>query len=387
MTQPDDKGASEDKDASEDKGTSEPMTWPVLCKKMEGKWAEFFEEKVPELRMAVANAPEHVPCPVHGGGNGYRLFEHFNVTGRGICNTCGPQKSGFATLAWVRTSTMRHYAFKDAVREVAQWLRCEDVRPPRPERPPLVLPPRMDPMLAYRRIAAAWRESTPLAGTAAERYLRMRGIWPENLPSTLRAHPGLSYYDAKLKKSLGIFPCLLAPVKDANGTLVTLHRIFLTPEGMKADVPDPKRMMAVCGELRGAAIRLFRAEETLGFAEGIETALAAHAMSRMPVWSCVTAGLMEIVWIPECVKHVVIWADLDVSGRGLQAADALADKVEASGRTVEICIPQGPIPVGEKSVDWLDVLTKRGVTGFPAKWRRWRAVPLLESTLDLVATS
>jgi putative DNA primase/helicase len=110
----------------------------------------------------------------------------------------------------------------------------------------------------------------------------------------------------------------------------------------------------------------------LGVAEGIETALAAHAISRMPVWSCVSAPLLELVDIPEYVKFVVIWADLDVSNRGLIAAEKLADRLEAMGKKVEICLPYGPIPEGVKGVDWLDVLLAQGVNGFPARWRRWR---------------
>jgi len=86
-----------------------------------------------------------------------------------------------------------------------------------------------------------------------------------------------------------------------------------------------------------------------------------------------------MVDIPPSVKHVVIWADLDASERGIQAADKLADRLEAQGKTVEICVPVGPIPEGAKGVDWLDVMLTKGLHGFPAKWRRWRPEMLAEA--------
>lgn len=350
-----------------EKGEYKRLTWPELREAAKGNWGEIFETLAPALSDAVANAPFHVACPVHGGQDGYRLFEHFNDTGRGVCNTCGPQKSGFDTLMWVKK-----YAFEDALREVAQWLRHEIPHAPRIPRVATPILPKMDPALAYKKIAEVWRASLPLMGTPAERYLIKRGIWAENLPRTLRAHPGLGYYDKKTKSFLGTFPCLLAPIKDKDGNLISLHRIFLTPDGLKADVPDPKKMMNACGALNGCAIKLYEAGEILGVAEGIETALAVHAISRLPVWSCITAGLLEQVDIPASVKKVVIWADLDRSQRGITAANALADRLEPLGLKVEICLPPGPIPEGKKGVDWLDVMNLRGINGFPAHWRRWR---------------
>ncbi len=350
-----------------DSGSYKRLSWPELREATKGKWGYIFEDLAPELAEAVANAPEHVPCPVHGGADGYRLFDHFQDTGRGICNTCGPQKSGFDTLAWVK-----QYTFKDAVRDVANWLRKERVAPPPTPRQPIAMRPKVEPSVAYSRIRAVWKNSLPLTGTAAERYLVKRGIWKQNLPTTLRAHEGLTYIHGKARTNFGKFPCLLAPIKDKNGTIVSIHRIFLTPEGDKAPVPDAKKMMSPHAEMRGAAIKLFPAGEVLGVAEGIETALAVHAISRMPVWSCVSAVLMEQVDIPDSVKHVVIWADLDVSQRGIQAAEVLADRLEKLGKTVEICLPFASIPEGEKGIDWLDVMLTQGVNGFPAKWRRWR---------------
>lgn len=351
--------------------TSFPAYKPFsqLVSDAEDRWPYIFADLAPELAEAMASAPHHVPCPVHGGTDGFRLFRDYAKTGGGGCNTCGFHRGGFALLAWVRG-----YSTKDAVRDVAKWIEGETITPTLHTRPPVEAPKPADTSKNYARIRKVWTSSQELAGTPAEQYLAARGIWKANMPRTLRAHAGLNYYHGKEKKSYGDFPCLLAPIKDKEGRIVSIHRIFLNAEGTdKAPVPDAKKMMSACGELRGAAIKLFQAEETLGVAEGIETALAAYAISRMPVWPCVSATLLELVDIPESVKHVVIWADLDRSNRGKEAAEKLAERMRALGKTVEICMPKGPIPEGKKGVDWLDVLNKEGIEGFPAKWRRWRA--------------
>ncbi|MNR71563.1 Zinc-binding domain of primase-helicase [compost metagenome] len=332
-----------------------------------GKWPYILQDLAPELSEAMSRAPHHVSCPVHGGKDGFRLFKDYPDTGGGYCNTCGAQANGFAIVAWVRG-----YSIKDAVRDVARWLHGEETAPTIHRRPP---PPKVpdviDPRKAYGRIRKAWTESTELQGTPAEAYLANRGIWKENMPVSLRAHAGLSFWDAEKKAITGTFPCLLAPIKDKDGRIVSLHRIYLSPEGGKAPVDNCKKMMSPCAELRGAAIKLFQAGDVLGVAEGIETALAAHAISRMPVWSCISATLMELVDIPDSVRKVVIWADLDHSKRGLQAAEKLAARLREAGKEVEICLPTGDIPEGQKGVDWLDVLLTQGLEGFPSHWRRW----------------
>jgi putative DNA primase/helicase len=348
------------------------VTLADLKARAAGKWAYILEDLAPELGDAYAADGFHVACPVHGGYNGFRLFKDFPATGGTVCNTCGPHPDGFGTLAWLLEGKHKSGAFKEAVRQVAQWLDGEQTNLVLKERKPLEFKPLIDPAKAFARIAEVWKASKPVHGSVAEKYLLSRGIFAENIPKTLRFHPGLKYWDARAKKDLGTFPCLLAPIKDKENRMISIHRIFLTPEGLKAPVPDPKKMMAMCGEMRGTAIKLFSPTDTLGLAEGIETALAAYAISRMPVWSCVTAPLLEQVDIPDSVKYVVVWADKDRSERGADAAETLADRLEKLGKKVEICTPVQAIPDDQKGIDWLDVLMTHGIPGFPAKWRKWR---------------
>lgn len=76
---------------------------------------------------------------------------------------------------------------------------------------------------------------------------------------------------------------MLALVTDDEGRIVTLHRTYLTPEGIKAPVEAPKKLYA--GGARGGLIRLGEPSDVLGIAEGIETALSARTLFKIPVWS------------------------------------------------------------------------------------------------------
>jgi phage/plasmid primase-like uncharacterized protein len=340
-----------------------------LKKAMSGKWPDFLLELAPELEEALASAPEHVPCPQHGGQNGFRLFDDYGETGGGVCNTCGSYRDGIALVSW-----LKGWDFKRSIAAVEQWLGEEPSRPPT-ERKPRPAPVIRDPERAKAAIARVWNESVPIAGTPAERYLEKRGIWRSNISPVLRFHPGLTYWQGRPPNArrLGVFPAMVAPVVNANREIVTLHRTFLDAQGNKAQVPEVKKAMLMCAPLNGAAIPLFPAGAVLGLAEGIETALACHAIARIPVWSTVNRVLLEQADLPECVRHVVIFADKDASRDGMLSAEAAAERFASQTRTVEVVCPTQPIPEGTKGIDWLDVLTRHGIEGFPLRWRNWRA--------------
>jgi len=106
-------------------------------------------------------------------------------------------------------------------------------------------------------------------------YLKRRGITLVDFPSVLRFHPHLPYYDDE-KKLAGYFPAMLGMVQERDGRCVTIHRTYLG-NGCKANLPEPKKMMAPIypGATQGAAIKLFEPiNGKLALAEGIETALA-----------------------------------------------------------------------------------------------------------------
>ena len=83
--------------------------------------------------------------------------------------------------------------------------------------------------------------------------------------------------------------------------------------------------------------------------EGIESTAAAMLLFDLPGWATPGTSGLRSVELPEHVKDVVIAADRDAGGEGQAAAVALAERLQAEGREVEIQLP--PF-VG----DWNDVL-------------------------------
>ena len=67
---------------------------------------------------------------------------------------------------------------------------------------------------------------------------------------------------------------MVAAVTYPDGKGATLHRTYLKKSGEKADVPTARKLMSG-RPANTASIKLGGYTDTLGIAEGIETALAA----------------------------------------------------------------------------------------------------------------
>ncbi|MBF0416648.1 MAG: toprim domain-containing protein [Magnetococcales bacterium] len=325
------------------------------------RWREILGRLAPELSEAINKMPRHVACPVHGGRDGFRLFA--DESGGGICNSCGSFPDGFSLLQW-----LRRWAFPETLQEVASVLGM--TRDPYRKAhvvaqcPPNPSPPNRDSKAVLERLRATWAESLPLDHPEADpvrRYMVNRGLGEilSDLPSGVRCHPLLSYWLEG--REVGRFPTMLALVQDLAGRGVSLHRTYLASDGIKAQVPEPKKLMKPIrhGATRGAAIRLYHSNEKvrhLEVAEGVETSLAVRAATGAAVWATITAGGMAALQLPAGIRTVDIWADLDRTGVGQQAAIELARRLTSEGRVCRILVPPGPILDGSKGVDWLDVL-------------------------------
>lgn len=225
--------------------------------------------------------------------------------------------------------------------------------------PTLAKAPAPDNERARAALNRVQQESLADDGTIAA-YLRHRGL-SGDVPESLRRHDALSYWDDG--QELGKFPAMLALVTGPDGKPVTFHRTYLAPGGAgKADVPAPKKMMPPVrpGATRGAAIRLTdAARDTLAVAEGIETTQAVHEATGQDAWATISAGGMAAVEIPEHVRTVYVWADHDPDtdgrrGAGQVAAEKLAERLHAEGRTAYVLLPPEP------GTDWLDVFVADG---------------------------
>ena len=278
---------------------------------------------------------KHCPCPICGGSDRFR-FDDKDGRGTYFCSHCGAGDGVSLIMAF------KGWDFKTAAREIEQAAGAI---------PAGEVPKQPGEAEKVEKLRRVWSEGKPLqAGDEAMRYLAGRGLSVETIPSCLRLHPALPYFDEG--KEVGKFPALLARVVGPDGAGLTLHRTYLQG-GKKAQVTSPRKLMA--GKpISGGAIKLSPAGEWLGIAEGIETALAASALFRCPVWSVVSANGIESFEPPVGVKTLTIFADNDSNFTGQAAAYAAARRLSQRGITVEVAIP--PL-VG----DWLDVLNRSEV--------------------------
>ena len=77
------------------------------------------------------------------------------------------------------------------------------------------------------RASDLWDRARPIeSGDPVHRYLTGRGIVLDTWPEELRCHPRLDYWEIVDGKSIktGIFPCMLAAVRNLQGSPVALHR-------------------------------------------------------------------------------------------------------------------------------------------------------------------
>ena len=100
-------------------------------------------------------------------------------------------------------------------------------------------------------------------------------------------------------------------------------------------------------------MRLAAYTDSLGIAEGIETALSASALHGVPVWAALNAGLLQEWTPPKDVKAVFVFGDNDASSTGQAAAYALAHRLKGKGLTVTVEIP------ARTDTDWNDVWLER----------------------------
>ncbi len=152
-----------------------------------------------------------------------------------------------------------------------------------------------------------WREARPIDDTPAKAYLQARGI--RVLSRALRFHPRTPLGP---KGSTQYLPALIAAVTMDCG-LVGIHRTFLSLE-RPAVVPfdNPKRAL---GSLAAGAVRLFDpVDGRLGLAEGIESALAAKALTQIPCWASLGNERFGLVSIPESVRELHLFVDNDAGG-------------------------------------------------------------------------
>jgi putative DNA primase/helicase len=188
-----------------------------------------------------------------------------------------------------------------------------------------------------------WSGSTCVAGTAAEIYLRRRGLAGIAASAALRFRGDCKHPEG------GRHPAIVALVVDVDGKATAVHRTYLTASGHKAVVEPAK---ASKGPVWGGAIRLDPEAPEIVIGEGIESSASAGCIFNLPTWAAVSAGNLGAgVVLPPSVRSVVIAADADSAGG--KAAEAAAARWGAEGRRVRIACPD------EAGRDFNDLLRDR----------------------------
>jgi len=154
------------------------------------------------------------------------------------------------------------------------------------------------------------------------------------MPKTLRYHP--KCYEPETKKE---HPAMLVLFSLPDGTAVTMHRTWIGPDNGKLQIEHPKKVLPPIRKMTGGAVRLYPQAEHIGVCEGIETAIALHIATKVPVWPCLGTSLLESFIPPDGVKSVIVYGDNDANFAGQKAAYALANRLSLDGITVDVDIP------------------------------------------------
>ena len=180
---------------------------------------------------------------------------------------------------------------------------------------------------ATSRALELWRETKPLRGSPAERYLERRRVSYDG--AALRWHPFCPFGRDRVGCMVGLVRNI--KTNEPQG----IHRTALTPAGEKLSGMGSNGRLSL-GPTRGGAIKLTGdadVERVLAIGEGLETTLAMRTLpglDLMPLWAVLSANGIQS--FPELAGIEAVWiaADRDRSGTGQRAAHALAQRLYAA---------------------------------------------------------
>lgn len=211
---------------------------------------------------------------------------------------------------------------------------------------------RTDRAAAILAAQAEWHEARSIIGTPAEHYLRLRGIFGD-MPPTVRFGRVPLWRNKKTGADGRRLPALLLGAQDHTGKIVGVQHVFLTEDGQKAPIANPKLSL---GQVRGCAVRLAPPARRIILIEGPEDGLTMRQrVQRAPVWITLGTGMMPFVELPPEVEHVTLAGDNNAPGRA--AVAKAMEEYQRQGRTVDAIFPP---PAFE---DWNDEL--RGIEMTP----------------------
>ena len=277
---------------------------------------------------------KHQPC-ICGGKDRFRWVKKDE---RPHCNSCGIVRPMQLAMQWLGQD------FKSTCKSIREILGISMETKPKTA----------DITKNQARIDSIRKGLKKLNGDdIASRYLVNRGI--NVLPERdLYFHSSLPYYGSDGAK-VGDFSAMVCMFRNSEDKGATLHITYLTPDGKKAEVESPKKILPVILPLSGCAIKLFNPiDGFLGITEGVESALSVYQFEGVPVWAAGNASNMASLILPE-LKEVAIYADADLSG--MCAAFKLAERYRNLKITIRYPSHDGElvdyVPHKTDFLDWM----------------------------------
>lgn len=276
---------------------------------MAGRWRDaLVEHGVDESLLT----NRHSACPICGGKDRFR-FDDKEGSGSWICNGCG-SGDGFKLLIEVTGKP-----FKELAAELDKQCGNYSQEKAKPKAED-------DGKKMIMRIARGLMPAAAITPVAA--YMRSRGI--RHLPSEyLRYNPSV-WHHGESRNS----PAMVAAMRDVTGKVKGYHLTYITERGEKMKAEQVR--MYTKGATGDCVIRLSEVQEHIGLAEGIETALSVTAIYGVPCWATGDTVRMGKFKVPDGVKEISIFADIDQNYAGETAAFSLASRLVREGYTCSV---------------------------------------------------
>lgn len=315
------------------------------------------------------------PCPVCGGNDRF-TFDDNQGMGNSYCRQCG--NGGMARTGLKLIQDILEIDFNETCNLVGEYLNLtpeefnkKHTKKAKPLANYNVEKQELDPnkkALAEKTIKDIESNLWDISNTLAQEYLKHRRGLNVDYPIANLYFSDIHHYDTTYKKE-STKPALLARLTSYDGGLEAYQRIYLKPNGEKLERKQTLRLTNNTMLDSAASVKLFPKAKVMGIAEGVETALAAHELTKLPVDAAINAKRLENWKPPEICKVVYIFSDLDhpdqKTGKcpGHESAVKLFHKLVKSGLIVYLLTPGLDIPEGKHSWDFNDFYNSvRGLT-------------------------
>jgi hypothetical protein len=210
-----------------------------------------------------------------------------------------------------------------------------------------------------------WRKLDLLAFSPHDlRYRNALDYW--GFPGIKDVDEDGESYPPDKKIKLGSFPAILAAMRDLEGRITGVKRIYLDRKGKKLKPPGSTKNKAKLGTytMGGSLVYLDQIGELLALGEGVETSVAYKMLARRGHFGdafapCTIAAAdslgnmaSEELRLPPQVKRLILVGDSDSDPKATRAALAKAG-AHHRARGIEVHVHMAPA-----GVDWADVVAE-----------------------------